>query len=354
MSDEMLKGCRSKVLSVVTGGDLNCPVEVQVLINNAGLSLNNVVRNDKEDTLIWCPDIKGNFTTSSAFQEIRKRRNVCKCGIGSWVSSKFRGICNDRNEVMGKAAHQSSIVKQLWNAACIATMVILWKQQNKAVFEVSKASVQRSQMLISRQEPVCDYFVRHVGYREIIFCYVVRCNTEGPKPHCVSVLQKAFSRCDTELLYYSALPPKRLGLIAIVDTQFIYDRYVRLELLEGVVAYHNRRFDKCRKALTSAHSKYLQEARRALRMNNQNVDLAVKFLVMQKEKGEQTLKEDSLGKSKIMVHFKKPLDLEIRYKKDVAVEALQRSEIGPLRDVDVAVEALQRSEIGRLRDVDVL
>ncbi|XP_042482303.1 NEDD8 ultimate buster 1-like [Macadamia integrifolia] len=34
--------------------------------------------------------------------------------------------------------------------------------------------------------------------------------------------------------------------------------YLRLELLEGVVAYHSNQFDKSRKALTSAQAKYLQ------------------------------------------------------------------------------------------------
>ena len=34
--------------------------------------------------------------------------------------------------------------------------------------------------------------------------------------------------------------------------------YVRLELLEGVVAYHNGHTEKARESLTSAQAKYLQ------------------------------------------------------------------------------------------------
>ena len=38
----------------------------------------------------------------------------------------------------------------------------------------------------------------------------------------------------------------------------VCDSYVRLELLEGVVAYHNGHVEKARESLTSAHAKYLQ------------------------------------------------------------------------------------------------
>lgn len=35
-------------------------------------------------------------------------------------------------------------------------------------------------------------------------------------------------------------------------------RYLRMELLEGVVAYHSGHFDESRKALTSAQAKFFQ------------------------------------------------------------------------------------------------
>lgn len=38
----------------------------------------------------------------------------------------------------------------------------------------------------------------------------------------------------------------------------VCNSYVRLELLEGVVAYHNGHVEKARESLTSAHAKYLQ------------------------------------------------------------------------------------------------
>jgi hypothetical protein len=39
---------------------------------------------------------------------------------------------------------------------------------------------------------------------------------------------------------------------------FLIDRYLRLELLEGVVAYHTGQNDKALNALKSAHAKFLQ------------------------------------------------------------------------------------------------
>lgn len=39
---------------------------------------------------------------------------------------------------------------------------------------------------------------------------------------------------------------------------FLSTRYLRLELLEGVVAYHSGHFEQSQKSLTSAQAKYLQ------------------------------------------------------------------------------------------------
>ncbi|KAG7984559.1 hypothetical protein I3843_04G166700 [Carya illinoinensis] len=90
--------------------------------------------------------------------------------------------------------------------------------------------------------------------------------------------------------------------------------HLRLELLEGVVAYHNGEFDRSRKALTSAHAKYFQlqvpdealslvmsmgfkecDAKRALRMSNQDVGSAVDFLVEEKAKRAQKRERRILG-----------------------------------------------------------
>ncbi|XP_039169038.1 uncharacterized protein LOC120293522 [Eucalyptus grandis] len=84
-----------------------------------------------------------------------------------------------------------------------------------------------------------------------------------------------------------------------------------LELLEGVVAYHSGHVNKSRKALTSAQEKFLMlqvpdeslslvmsmgfkecNARRALRMTNQDVGSAVDFLIEEKAKKLQKREGD--------------------------------------------------------------
>lgn len=44
----------------------------------------------------------------------------------------------------------------------------------------------------------------------------------------------------------------------LVTLLFSHCRYLRLELLEGVVAYHSGQVDKSRKVLTSAQEKFTQ------------------------------------------------------------------------------------------------
>ncbi|CAA3021610.1 NEDD8 ultimate buster 1 [Olea europaea subsp. europaea] len=87
--------------------------------------------------------------------------------------------------------------------------------------------------------------------------------------------------------------------------------YLRLQLLEGVIAYHNGQLQKSKEALTAAQAKYTQlqvtdetlsllmsmgykarDAKRALRMSNQDVGSAVDFLVEEKAKKERELEED--------------------------------------------------------------
>ncbi|KAG7984561.1 hypothetical protein I3843_04G166900 [Carya illinoinensis] len=135
--------------------------------------------------------------------------------------------------------------------------------------------------------------------------------------------------------------------------------HLRLELLEGVVTYHNGEFDRSRKALTSAHAKYFQlqvpdealslvmslgfkecDAKRALRMSNQDVGSAVDFLVEEKAKRAQKREEDIRRRTEIMEQerygmtpSKKAVDLyklnklvSIGFEKELAAEALQRNE----------------------------
>lgn len=149
--------------------------------------------------------------------------------------------------------------------------------------------------------------------------------------------------------------------------------HMRLELLEGVVAYHNGHLDKSRKALTSAQEKFLKlqvpdeslslvmsmgfkehNARRALRMNNQDVGSAVDFLIEEKAKKLQKHEEDmkrrqelSEQKSYGVTLTKKPVDLQslnelvsIGFEKALAAEALRRNE----NDTQKALDDLTNPE----------
>ncbi|KAK4781260.1 hypothetical protein SAY87_017366 [Trapa incisa] len=153
--------------------------------------------------------------------------------------------------------------------------------------------------------------------------------------------------------------------------------HLRLELLEGVVAYHTGQFEDSRKALTSAQSKFLQlqvpdealsvvvsmgfkerDAKRALRMNNQDVGAAVDFLVKERAKRKQKQEEDRRRHREIMekksygvTPMKKAVDLErlnelvsIGYEKVLAAEALRRNE----NDTQKALDDLTNPDINAI------
>ncbi|KAJ8562268.1 hypothetical protein K7X08_011559 [Anisodus acutangulus] len=149
--------------------------------------------------------------------------------------------------------------------------------------------------------------------------------------------------------------------------------HLRLELLEGVVAYHISQIEKSRKSLTSAQAKFLQlqipdealslllgmgyeerDAKRALRMNNQVVESAVDFLVEEKEK-KATRREDNIKRQKEIMEQKrygttplaKGVDIErlnelvsIGFEKELAAEALRRNE----NDTQKALDDLTNPE----------
>ncbi|KAF5206712.1 Nedd8 ultimate buster [Thalictrum thalictroides] len=149
--------------------------------------------------------------------------------------------------------------------------------------------------------------------------------------------------------------------------------YMRLELLEGIVAYHSGQYDNCRKALTSAQAKYNQlqvpddalsllvgmgyrekEAQRALRMNKLDVERAVAFIIEEREKRVQRRKEDIQRQREIMEQktygmtpLKKAVNLQILnhlvsigFKKPLAAEALRRNE----NDIQMALNDLTNLE----------
>ncbi|OMO61693.1 hypothetical protein COLO4_33364 [Corchorus olitorius] len=135
--------------------------------------------------------------------------------------------------------------------------------------------------------------------------------------------------------------------------------HMRLELLEGVVAYHNGQFDEARKALNAAQAKFSQlevpdealshvmsmgfkehNARRALRLNNQDIGSAVDFLFEEKAKRAKKREDDIRHRKELMEQkqygltpLKKAVNLEqlealvaIGFEKNLAAEALRRNE----------------------------
>ncbi|XP_076944955.1 uncharacterized protein LOC143615817 [Bidens hawaiensis] len=135
--------------------------------------------------------------------------------------------------------------------------------------------------------------------------------------------------------------------------------HLRLELLEGVVAYHSGDIEKAKVSLNSARSRYLQlqvpdeelsmlmgmgygerAAKRALRVNQQSVERAVDFLVEEKARKQQKIEDDIKRRNEIMEQKKfgvtplrKAVDLQklkelvsIGFEKELAAESLRRNE----------------------------
>ncbi|KAJ0241791.1 Uncharacterized protein HA466_0211580 [Hirschfeldia incana] len=150
--------------------------------------------------------------------------------------------------------------------------------------------------------------------------------------------------------------------------------YVRLELLEGVVAYHTGQNDKALNALKSAHAKLLQlqipdetlsvvmgmgfqekDAKRALRLNNKDIATSVDFLIEERAKRAQQYKDNLQRQAEILEQktygvtpMKKAVDMQmldrlvlIGYAKDLAAESLRRHE----NDFQKALDALTSPEV---------
>ncbi|KAK7388577.1 hypothetical protein VNO78_23398 [Psophocarpus tetragonolobus] len=148
---------------------------------------------------------------------------------------------------------------------------------------------------------------------------------------------------------------------------------MRLELLEGVVAYYSGQLDKARAALLSAREKFekLQvsdealsllmsmgftesDAKRALRMSSQNVGAALDFLIEDRQKKERKQQEEAQRGKEIreqkaygMTPLNRPVDLlrlndlvSIGFEKEVAAEALRKNE----NDFERALDDLTHPE----------
>ncbi|OAY85886.1 NEDD8 ultimate buster 1, partial [Ananas comosus] len=150
--------------------------------------------------------------------------------------------------------------------------------------------------------------------------------------------------------------------------------YVRLELLEGVVAYHSGDFEAARRSLTSAQTKYMQlqvpdealsllmgmgyrerAAKRALRMTGQDVQSAVDFLVEERAKKARRREEDVQRHDDIMEQKRygktpnnKAVDLQrlkelvsIGFEKYLAAEALRINENDAQKALDLLTDPEQ-------------
>nr|CAD1839499.1 unnamed protein product [Ananas comosus var. bracteatus] len=150
--------------------------------------------------------------------------------------------------------------------------------------------------------------------------------------------------------------------------------YVRLELLEGVVAYHSGDFEAARRSLSSAQAKYMQlqvpdealsllmgmgyrerAAKRALRMTGQDVQSAVDFLVEERAKKAQRREEDVQRHDDIMEQKRygktpnnKAVDLQrlkelvsIGFEKYLAAEALRINENDAQKALDLLTDPEQ-------------
>ncbi|KAL2479526.1 ubiquitin-associated (UBA)/TS-N domain-containing protein [Abeliophyllum distichum] len=158
--------------------------------------------------------------------------------------------------------------------------------------------------------------------------------------------------------------------------------YLRLQLLEGVVAYHSGQLQKSKEALAAAQAKYTQlqvpdetlsllmsmgykarDAKRALRMSNQDVGSAVDFLVEEKAKKERKREEDRRRQQDIleqkkygMTPLRKPVDLQklnelvsIGFEKELAAEALRRNE----NDTQRALDDLTNPETNSVIQIEI-
>ncbi|KAG2569234.1 hypothetical protein PVAP13_7NG376400 [Panicum virgatum] len=149
--------------------------------------------------------------------------------------------------------------------------------------------------------------------------------------------------------------------------------YVRLELLEGVVAYHNGHTEKARESLTSAQAKYLQlqvpdeaismlmdmgyearSAKRALKMTGYDIQSSVDLLCEEREKKIRRQEEDRERQREILEQMRygktpmnKAVDLQklkdltnIGFEKYLAAEALRINE----NDAEKALDLLTNPE----------
>ncbi|XP_074579653.1 uncharacterized protein LOC141836135 [Curcuma longa] len=147
--------------------------------------------------------------------------------------------------------------------------------------------------------------------------------------------------------------------------------YLRLELLEGVVAFHSDNFREARRALCSAQARYAQlqvpdeglsiligmgykenSAKRALRMTGNDIQAAVQFLIEEQDKKIRREQENLERQVEIKEQQKygatpmnKPIDLQLLdylvslgFQRDLAAEALRVNENDTQKALDLLTD----------------
>ncbi|XP_021853859.1 uncharacterized protein [Spinacia oleracea] len=128
--------------------------------------------------------------------------------------------------------------------------------------------------------------------------------------------------------------------------------YLRLELLEGVAAFHCGKLDKCRESLTSAKARF-----------DKDVESAINFLEEEKEKKAKKQEDNIKRQQEIREQKKfgktplgKAVDLQIvhymesiGFERELAAEALRRHE----NDTQKALDALTNPELNSKIQLDI-
>jgi hypothetical protein len=145
--------------------------------------------------------------------------------------------------------------------------------------------------------------------------------------------------------------------------------YVRLELLEGVIAFHVGDYEAAKQSLASAHSKYKQlqvsdgavamlapmgfsavEARRALRFSGQDVQRAAEFAVEERRKKFEQKEKDRRARQEMKD--------QRRYGRTPGGKAVDMTKLDQLVSMDyeklLAAEALRQCENDLQLALDVL
>ncbi|KAF9593836.1 hypothetical protein IFM89_025621 [Coptis chinensis] len=200
LTDDTLKGCRSKLAQIIVNGDWKMPTEVQQVLDQANVARLPPCYPSELDELIQTPDIRGKFSVASAFEQIREKEtqvgwdtlvwnasihpstsatawksfnncaatdtsirkkgvhlaSKCCCGckeeedldhilwhcqfaknLWSWNAELYGLEDNFQNalEARAKTMGRSPLIRKLWDACIVNSMVILWKHRNMVVYD---------------------------------------------------------------------------------------------------------------------------------------------------------------------------------------------------------------------------